>query len=72
MSRYVVTGGSGRLGRSVVRVLAEAGHEIVSLDRSRVDGLPAQQIEVDLTDERATRQIFERVRPEGVVHLAAI
>ena len=30
--RYLVTGGAGRLGRSVVAVLAEAGHDVVSVD----------------------------------------
>ena len=36
MSRIVVTGGSGRLGRTLVSGLAERGHEIVSLDRATV------------------------------------
>ena len=37
MSRIVVTGGAGRLGRSVVAGLAGAGHEVVSLDRDVSD-----------------------------------
>ncbi len=38
MSRIFVTGGSGRLGRSVVAGLAEAGHHVISVDR---DAVPA-------------------------------
>ena len=33
MSRIVVTGGAGRLGRTLVAGLAQRGHEVVSLDR---------------------------------------
>ncbi|MGO2471344.1 MAG: NAD-dependent epimerase/dehydratase family protein, partial [Microbacterium gubbeenense] len=50
MSRVVVTGGAGRLGRSVVAVLAAAGHEVTSFDQGHVDGLPATQVSVDLID----------------------
>lgn len=66
MSRYVVTGGAGRLGRSVVAVLREAGHEVVSVDRDGAD------TDLDLLDAEATRSLFAEVRPDGVVHLAAI
>ncbi len=33
MTRIVVTGGAGRLGRSVVAGLREAGHTVISVDR---------------------------------------
>ncbi|BCT77422.1 nucleoside-diphosphate-sugar epimerase [Sinomonas cyclohexanicum] len=73
-SRIVVTGGSGRLGVSVANHLAARGHEVVSLDRAPSelvhDGV--RQLAVDLTDAAATRTAFERLRPDGVVHLAAI
>lgn len=72
MSRVLVTGGSGRLGRSVVTVLAQAGHEVVSVDRASIADLPARQIEHDLTDLGATRALLDDIRPDAVVHLAAI
>ncbi|WP_345751132.1 NAD-dependent epimerase/dehydratase family protein [Microbacterium rhizophilus] len=72
MSRIAVTGGAGRLGRSVVRALAEAGHEVVSIDRTSAEGLPARQLDLDLLDAAATRQAFARIAPDAVVHLAAI
>lgn len=72
MSRYVVTGGSGRLGASVIQALAGAGHEVVSVDREASDGLAARQITHDLRDAEATRNLFLELRPRGVVHLAAI
>lgn len=71
--KVVVTGGSGRLGQSVVGGLTEAGHEVVSFDRvARPDIAGVSQVEVDLTDAAATDMAFTRVAPDAVVHLAAI
>lgn len=72
MSRVIVTGGAGRLGRSVVEVLAAAGHDVTSIDRDRLDGLPATQVSIDLLDADATARAFVDARPDAVVHLAAI
>ncbi|GGF43201.1 nucleoside-diphosphate-sugar epimerase [Microbacterium sorbitolivorans] len=72
MSRVVVTGGAGRLGRSVVTALAEAGHEVVSIDRGSLEGMPATQLSVDLLDLDAAAAAFAEIRPDAVVHLAAI
>lgn len=72
MTRTLVTGGAGRLGRSVVAALTESGREVVSLDRIVVPGLAARQIEIDLLDEGARAAAFDEVQPHEVVHLAAI
>jgi len=73
--RIAVTGGSGKLGRHVVRRLTDGGHEVVNLDR---DGdRRAGWIAVDLTDYGqvvdALGGVHGEQRPaEAVVHLAAI
>jgi UDP-glucose 4-epimerase len=72
VSRYLVTGGSGRLGRSVVAVLVEAGHTVISVDQSPHSANGAQTIVCDLLDLNAAAELFREVRPEAVVHLAAI
>ncbi|AYG02508.1 NAD-dependent epimerase/dehydratase family protein [Gryllotalpicola protaetiae] len=72
MSTILVTGGAGRLGRSVVTVLAHAGHDVVSVDRVEVPGLPATQIVRELGDAASFREVFEAHQPDAVVHLAAI
>ncbi len=73
--RVAVTGGSGKLGRSVVRRLSEDGHEVTNLDRTgaRAPGFTAvdlrnygQVVDVILgLDDRHTGF-------DAVVHLAAI
>ena len=70
--KVLVTGGSGRLGRSVVQSLSESGHEVVSVDRTPFEGLPAQQVTADLTSRAAAHEVIETHTPEAVVHLAAI
>src|SRR3954464_12913738 len=69
-NRVAVTGGAGRLGRTVVAGLREAGHEVLSLDRVPHDD-PASQV-VDLCDPKAATAVLQDFQPDAVVHLAAI
>ena len=61
-AKVLVTGGSGFLGSHVVEELARRGAKSIVCPRSS---------EVDLTDAQATRGLFERERPDLVMHLAA-
>lgn len=76
MSRIFVTGGSGRLGRSVVAGLALAGHEVVSVDREAVPAglLPAGVVQetADLLAPGEAARLIGAARPDAVIHLAAI
>jgi UDP-glucose 4-epimerase len=81
VTRILVTGSAGRLGRSVVEVLAGLGHEVIGVDRAGASGadvgaaVSAAAVAaraVDLTDFAATSTLLARVRPDAVVHLAAI
>lgn len=75
MSHVIVTGGAGRLGRSIVSDLLGAGHEVTSMDRTRSDAaelLHAHQHAIDLTDADATRRAISDARADTVIHLAAI
>jgi UDP-glucose 4-epimerase len=69
--KTIVTGGSGKAGRHVVRELVEAGHEVWNLDRQPLDGLPGRLIRIDLTEAGEVYDAFAQVGPEGVCHLAA-
>jgi UDP-glucose 4-epimerase len=75
VTRIVVTGGSGRLGRSLVTGLAARGHELLSLDRAPSDVLAVdgvEQVSIDLLDADATAAALREARADAVVHLAAI
>ncbi len=41
--RIAVTGGSGKLGRSVVRRLTQDGHEVLNMDRAGTRGRGLRQ-----------------------------
>ena len=72
--RVIVTGGSGKAGREVVRVAAAAGHQIVNLDLARPDAeldLPGEFCRVDLSNAGEVYDAFFQFRPEAVCHLAA-
>ena len=70
MSKVVVTGGSGKAGRAVVKDLLDNGYDVLN-----VDVLPAREplapfLKVDLTD---LGQTFEALHgAAAVIHLAAI
>jgi len=78
MSRVVVTGGSGKLGRAVVEHLATHGYDVVNVDTAPPpEGQKALFTRVDLTDlgqvTEALTGIDDRYAGvDAVVHLAAI
>ncbi len=70
--KVIITGGSGKAGRHAVQIIADAGHEVVNLDRVRPTvELPGQFIQLDMTDAGEVYDAFAQVRPDGVCHLGA-
>jgi nucleoside-diphosphate-sugar epimerase len=68
--RIVVTGGSGKGGRWVVRDLREHGHDVLNVDL-RHDGSPhGQCVIADLTDLGQAQDVLSGA--DAVVHFAAI
>ena len=68
--RVVVTGGSGKAGRWVVRDLREHGHDVLNVDIVRDGSAHGLCIVADLTD---LGQAHDTIRgADAVVHLAAI
>jgi nucleoside-diphosphate-sugar epimerase len=73
--RIAVTGGSGKLGRSVVRRLTEDGHRVTNLDRTGERGPGFTQL--DLRNYGHVADVFlgldgRHAGFDAVVHLAAI
>lgn len=69
--KVLVTGGSGRIGRYVVRELVEAGHTVTNADVVRPQGEPGRFLRVDLTQAGEVYQALASSAAEAVVHLAA-
>jgi dTDP-4-dehydrorhamnose reductase len=61
VTRWLVTGSGGMLGRDLVSTLIQCGHEVTGLSRS----------ELDIADEAAVRGILARCQPAVVVNCAA-
>ena len=70
MPKIVVTGGSGKAGRAVVRDLVDHGYDVLNVDSAP----PAEQIapflRADLTNFGEALEVMQGV--DAVVHLAAI
>jgi UDP-glucose 4-epimerase len=78
--RAVVTGGAGFIGSNLVDALVERGDEVTVLDdlstgkRENLEGAlsgGAELVDVDVRDGQAVADLFDRVRPDAVFHLAA-
>jgi nucleoside-diphosphate-sugar epimerase len=71
----LITGGAGFIGRPLARRFAESGERVVVTDRvERPDGLhdDVDYRVLDVTDGAAVRSLVADVRPEIVVHTAAV
>ena len=78
MPKVVVTGGSGKLGRAVLKHLVEHGYDVLNLDQTLPKDAICKTVRVDLSNygevaEAISGGVDERGGPfDAVVHLAAI
>lgn len=80
--KLLVTGGAGFIGSAVVRAALADGHQVVVVDKLTYSGNLANLTEVadhpdyafekvDICDRPALTEVFDRHRPDAVMHLAA-
>jgi len=73
--KVVVTGSSGMLGSKIVRALAKSNNfQVYGVDMQSspsINHLQEQKL-VDLIDLRSLKQAIEEIKPEIIIHLAAI
>jgi len=69
--KILVTGASGLLGSKVAELTFSEGHDVYSAFNKHTinHGSP---VRMDLTDLDSCRRVFENIRPEAVVHSAAL
>ena len=78
MSKILVTGGTGFIGKELISKLIEKGHSIIAIERyvtGRYTLDKNDKVELhnaNLTDHPAVREIIKKTQPEYVIHLAAI
>ncbi len=69
--KILVTGGSGRIGRYVVKELGSAGHDVTSVDIVAPEGGLSRSLRVDLTDAGEVYQALAAAGAEAVIHMGA-
>lgn len=80
--KYLVTGGAGFIGSSVIRQAVEQGHSVVNVDALTYASCLANVASVanragyvfehaDIRDRKAMDKVFDRHQPDAVLHLAA-
>ena len=75
--KIVVTGGAGYIGGTVATLLARAGHSVTVVDNlchARREAIPqgVEFVELDIADRPAMEALLRRVKPDGVLHFAAL
>ncbi|MCS7143073.1 MAG: NAD-dependent epimerase/dehydratase family protein [Aigarchaeota archaeon] len=65
--RVLITGSMGFVGRSLREYLLRAGYEVIG-----IDSRPNSDYNVDILDLHRLIEVFRRVEPDAVIHLAAI
>ena len=73
----LVTGGAGYIGGTVATILAQAGHRVTVLDNlchSKRSEVPegVEFVEADIADRPQVESLLRELRPEGVLHFAAL
>ena len=71
--RLLVTGASGLLGINLSLVAAAQGHQVTGLSQTRgLVGIPFDLLRVDLADPEAASGVVAGVKPEAIIHCAAL
>ena len=78
MSKILVTGGAGFIGSAIIKLYQELGHEIFVIDnlsfgnRDFIDIDDAHFFQEDILDGPKITSIITDIKPDSIVHLAAI
>jgi UDP-glucose 4-epimerase len=73
----LITGGAGYVGGTVATILMQAGHKVTVLDNlchSKRHEVPAgaEFVEADIADRPRVEALLRELKPDGVLHFAAL
>jgi UDP-glucose 4-epimerase len=69
--KVLIPGASGAIAQRVAGVLVQSGHDVIGIDRRPWRNAPIELHEIDVR-KRAAEDVFRRVRPQAVVHMATV
>lgn len=71
--KILVPGIGGRLGKMLAERLIAEGHDVIGIDRRPFRDAPegVEMHEIDIR-KRAAEDVFRRVRPDAVIHMATV
>ncbi|MFZ5553397.1 MAG: NAD-dependent epimerase/dehydratase family protein [Bacteroidota bacterium] len=78
MKKIIITGGAGFIGSAIHAELKKQGHELFVIDnltfgnRQFIDTDDAHFIKEDIRDREKMKKLFLQIRPQWVIHLAAV
>jgi UDP-glucose 4-epimerase len=78
MQKVIVTGGAGFIGSAIVPRLQSSGYDVYVVDNLSFGSRDFIEIDehkffnIDIRDKKALNEVFSKILPEIVIHLAAI
>ena len=73
--KIVVTGSSGFIGKRMVAALVEKDHDVIAIDRNENNSFGSVKnvsaVYLDIANPKFMLNVFNRHKPEAVIHLAA-
>jgi dTDP-4-dehydrorhamnose reductase len=71
--RILITGGSGRIATNFTRFLLKTGNEVLACDKFIENFIQGSKpFRLDITERQPTIDLIEKLRPEIVIHTAAL
>ncbi len=75
MNKIVITGGNGFIGKELIKIIIKTKYTVYVLDKNINKNKRLNNIfflKVDITNSKSINKIIKKIRPDCLVHLAAV